>query len=33
VTGGGRPLWRDPPAVFTTLPLFGSSDQPEAIEI
>jgi carbon-monoxide dehydrogenase large subunit len=28
--GGGRPLWRDPPAVFATLPLTGEGDQPEA---
>ena len=28
--GGGRPLWRPPPAVFATLPLTGEGDQPEA---
>jgi carbon-monoxide dehydrogenase large subunit len=28
--GGGRPLWRDPPPVFETLPRFEESAQPEA---
>jgi aerobic carbon-monoxide dehydrogenase large subunit len=28
--GGGRPLWRDPPAVFGTLPRYDENDQPEA---
>lgn len=28
--GGGRPLWRPPPAVFETLPRFDENDQPEA---
>ena len=28
--GGGRPLWREPPAVFRTLPRYDEGDQPEA---
>ncbi len=28
--GGGRPLWRDPPAVFDTLPLYQKSGLPDA---
>ena len=28
--GGGRPLWRDPPEVFSTLPPYDATDQPEA---
>ena len=31
--GGGRALWREPPAVFDELPLRGTSEQPEALEI
>ncbi len=30
VAGGGRPLWREPPGVFATLPSFDADDQPEA---
>lgn len=30
VAGGGRPLWRQPPAVFDDLPRFDAGDQPEA---
>jgi aerobic carbon-monoxide dehydrogenase large subunit len=30
VSGGGRPLWRDPPAVFRDLPRYDADDQPEA---
>ncbi len=28
--GGGRPLWRDPPAVFGTLPLYSEAGLPDA---
>jgi carbon-monoxide dehydrogenase large subunit len=28
--GGGRPLWRDPPVVFATLPAAGAASEPEA---
>lgn len=28
--GGGRPLWRDPPAVFDGLPRYDADEQPEA---
>ena len=31
--GGGRLLWREPPGVFDTLPLFGAEDAPEVAEI
>ncbi len=30
VEGGGRPLWREPPPVFSTLPLYDATGQPEA---
>lgn len=28
--GGGRPLWREPPPVFSSLPLYDATGQPEA---
>lgn len=28
--GGGRPLWREPPAVFRDLPRYDANEQPEA---
>ena len=30
VNGGDRPLWRDPPAAFESLPLSGQAEPPEA---
>lgn len=30
VAGGGRPLWRDPPAVFETLAAYDEADLPDA---
>jgi carbon-monoxide dehydrogenase large subunit len=30
---GGRPLWRDPPAVFERLPGPGSATRPEAADV
>ena len=31
--GGGRPLWREPPDVFASLPLYDATDQPEAADV
>ncbi|HTX62680.1 MAG TPA: hypothetical protein VMD28_03525, partial [Acidimicrobiales bacterium] len=28
--GGGRPLWRNPPALFESLPLYGEAGLPDA---